>query len=104
MGVLGRQRVGILEKQRPKGFDSTRESGANAMLNGGGSFFAKVWLGLVFCKGVARSFLVFERSNCCKLQHLLVLERVKCHKLQHLPVLERLKMLQITAFAGLGTF
>ena len=35
----------------------------------GWSFFAMVWLGLVFCKGVDRSFLVFERSNCCKLQH-----------------------------------
>ena len=116
MGVLGRQRVGILRKQRPKGFDSTRESGANAMLNGGGFFlqrcgsgwfFAKVWLAPFWSSNApiavnysicsswnvsnATNYTVcrsWNASKCCKLQHVLVLERSdsKCYKLHHLLV------------------
>ena len=49
-------------------------------------FIEAVWL--IFCKGVALSFLVLERFKRCKLQRLLMLE---------------LQKLQITAFADRGT-
>ena len=60
-----------------------------------GVFFAKVWLGLFFCRGVARSFLVFEAFKCSKLQQLLVLKRLKCCKLLYLLVLERFKCVKL---------
>ena len=67
-------------------------------------FFAKVWLGFFFCKGAARSVLVFERFKCCKLQRSQVLERVKCCRLHHLLVLERIKCCQLQHLLVLERF
>ena len=49
----------------------------------------QVHSGFFWQGAVARSFLVFERFKCCKIQRSLVSERVKCCNIQHLLVWER---------------